>query len=62
MKVLKKLSEFRNALHQRERIQDEVQEVRVKTELPFTDDTVMTLAVDKWLMTDESHSHAWRVV
>lgn len=47
MKVLKKLSEFWNALHQRERIQDEVQEVRVKTELSFTDDTVMTLAVAK---------------
>ena len=34
----------------------------VKTELSFTDDTVMTLAVAKWLMTDESHSHAWWVV
>lgn len=62
MKVLKKLSEFWNVLHQRERIQDDVQEVRVKTELSFTDDTVMILAVAKWLMTDESHSHAWRVV
>ena len=33
-----------------------------KPDCRFTDDTVMTLAVDKWLMTDESHSHAWRVV
>lgn len=93
MGLLKKLSDSWGALRHRRREQDEVQEVRVKPELPFpttgiigaiagdcfgaayefnpvknekfdlykaprfTDDTVMTLAVAKWLTTDQEHTH-----
>ena len=93
MGLSKKLSDSWNALYHRMRKQDEVQEVKAKTEQPFptigiigaiagdcfgaayefhpvksvdfdlykgprfTDDTVMTLAVAKWLTIDQKHTH-----
>ena len=93
MELSKKLSDSWNALYHRMRKQDEVQEVKAKTEQPFptigiigaiagdcfgaayefhpvksvdfdlykgprfTDDTVMTLAVAKWLTIDQKHTH-----
>lgn len=93
MGLAKKLLDSWTVLRHRMRRQDEVQEVKVKTKLPFpttgiigaiagdcfgaayefnpvkttefnlyacpmfTDDTVMTLAVAKWLMTDGNHTH-----
>ena len=53
---LKKILDSWNILRHRMRNQDEVQEVKAKPSFP-TDDTVMTLAVAKWLTIDQEHTH-----